>query len=870
MKKRHLLPGLIVALILMLVFYCKHIFPFGNDFISWGDMHAQILALYYNFYDIFYNGKSFLVDFTNGTASNLISNFSYYIISPFTFIILLFQRSDIPQAVSLIVLFKIVLSAITCNCFLDKKFEKLNNFYKIFFSILYALSTYNLSLYIITGWIDIVYLFPLLMIGLDKILNDKKPTMFIIVLSISLLFNFYISLMCIVFIFFATLIYILFFNINNKKQKITLLGISIFLSLLISSVLLLPTLIQIISSARMGFNFTQLFDSKTGPLIDKFMFLISSMAMLACTMIMLKTYKVNKKPIIFFLLLFLIVGISLVVEPINKIWHFGSYVSYPYRYGFILNFLLITSSCFYLCQKKQCKKNHNILIYLTTIVCNAIIIILAYRYYNILQTSVDQLSFSFNHYSFLIMIIIAFLNFISYFIIFLFNNKDSKHTYICLMINLILFSLVQSFIYIKIDFDEQNLHSSYDNMNYIYNMDLDDSYHFKQENSGFIENYGSIINKPSQDYFTSLTDNSMFLIYQKLGYDSYWMNTSSRGSNYFVDFLLSNKFLVTKDLIDNDLYKLNNKKDDLLLYETTLPVSKGYIIKENKSILNTNNSFDATNILYSSVTGKKANIFDIISDFNLANLNFKDNYIEIIDKNKEAYFEKEITITDKKTLYFEVQNSYLSLEKNKIYHMFDIYINNELIIENYPNKEKNNCINLGSYENSTIKLKVKVKKDAKVSSIKLGLLNHEKLQSYFNNNFNNIKIIYDKNKLKINYTSTKEDLLFIPTIYLNGMKAKNNDKDIEIIKVFDNFIGIKLNSGENNIVISYIPPGLKVGSILSLIGIILTILFVILKNKVCSSKILNNIFYNLYLIMYFVLTLVVYILPLIIFIVSYF
>jgi len=32
------------------------------------------------------------------------------------------------------------------------------------------------------------------------------------------------------------------------------------------------------------------------------------------------------------------------IEPINKIWHFGSYAFFPYRFGFITMFLLIVGA----------------------------------------------------------------------------------------------------------------------------------------------------------------------------------------------------------------------------------------------------------------------------------------------------------------------------------------------------------------------------------------------------------------------------------------------------------------------------------------------------------------------------------------------
>ena len=172
MKKKYLIPGLIVLIILLGVYFVKHIYPFGTDFVVWGDMHSQILPFYYKFYDIFHSGKSIFISFSGLTAVNLLANMTYYAMSPLTFIVLLFERSNIPQAVSLIILLKMVLSSITCSYFLNKIFPKLNTYYTVLFSVLYGLSTYNLSLYIISEWIDIVILFPLLMVGLYKLLNE--------------------------------------------------------------------------------------------------------------------------------------------------------------------------------------------------------------------------------------------------------------------------------------------------------------------------------------------------------------------------------------------------------------------------------------------------------------------------------------------------------------------------------------------------------------------------------------------------------------------------------------------------------------------------------------------------------------------------
>ena len=868
MKKKYFFSSLIVAVILLIVFLVKGMYPFGKNYIMWGDMYEQIVPLYYNFYDVIRNGKSILIDYTGGIASSFIPNFFYYISSPFTFLVLLFQRNDITNAVNIIVLLKIVLSAITCNCFLDKKFKDLGDFYKYFFSIIYALSTYNLSLYIITGWIDIVYLFPLLMLGLDELLNLRRPKLFIIILSMSLIFNFYISLMCIVFIFFISIIYLKIYKNQNTRKAIASLGLSVLLSLLISSIALIPVFLQILSSARMGVNFSQLGMSKFGPIIDKLMFLTSSMAPMACMLLFLRKYKQNKTNITFIIMSLLLLGIPMIIEPINKMLHFGSYVCYPYRYGFILMFMLSSFSCMYVNSKDEGDHENKLLIIISTIISVLLIGIVSYKYYPILQQGVNKLSFSFNHKAFFIAAILAFLNLISYFVIFRFGNKKSMFSKTFLMINLLVFCLSQSFIYIGIDSTSKEFYSNYNNMNYINTFETEAGYHYKQDNSEMISNFGAITNKQTQDYFTSLTNNDVFIEYQKLGYNSYY--TSSTGGNYFTDFILSNKYYITKNKVDEEYYKLYKTNGNLNIYETTLPISKGYVLEENKSLKNVKNSFDATNIIYKAVSNTQNEIINIYNDFELENVKYEEGKLEIIDKSKEAYISKTFDISDAKTIYLEAFTSYVNIEKNKLYNCFDIYVNDELLFKDFYNRDNNSVLKLGTFNNEKVEVKVLIKKNiSRNVNISFGLLDRKLLRQYFEDNKYEIGINYENNNLNISYNSDSEDILFIPVPYLKGMSATQNGHSTEIIKVFDNFIGIRLKNGENNIKISYTTPGLKISILLSILGIIGTLLFIKFYEKITSCEIFNRLTYITYLVLHVVLLLIFYIVPLFIFILSF-
>jgi uncharacterized membrane protein YfhO len=59
MKKKYFISGLVVAVILLIVFLVKWMYPFGKNYIMWGDMYEQIVPMYYNFYDVIRNGKSY-------------------------------------------------------------------------------------------------------------------------------------------------------------------------------------------------------------------------------------------------------------------------------------------------------------------------------------------------------------------------------------------------------------------------------------------------------------------------------------------------------------------------------------------------------------------------------------------------------------------------------------------------------------------------------------------------------------------------------------------------------------------------------------------------------------------------------------------
>ena len=131
---------------------------------------------------------------------------------------------------------------------------------------------------------------------------------------------------------------------------------------------------------------------------------------------------------------------------------------------------------------------------------------------------------------------------------------------------------------------------------------------------------------------------------------------------------------------------------------------------------------------------------------------------------------------------------------------------------------------------------------------------------------------YNKNKVSLTVNGKKDKTLLLPISYDNGYSATVNGKKVELEKVYDNFIGIPLQEGENNINLKYIPNGFMSTLIISIIAFIVTVLLIKfdLFNKIINIDIVGNIAYYIYLTLYLAMVVCIYILLTLCFLVSYF
>lgn len=844
MKKKYIVTSIVILGVLSVIFFIKGYYPFGSQSIIWSDMHEQITAMYYHFYDSIYNSKSLFVDFNSGGAINFVGVLAYYILSPFTLIILFFPRELIDNAVSIIVALKILLSGLTCLYFISKTFNKTDDNYKIILSLLYAFSSYSLTLYIITPWIDIVYLFPMLLLGLKKLLDLESSKLYIITLSISLICSFYITFIVLLFIIFSSFLYLYIFKKENIKKAIFHLGVATIISILIASVILIPSFIQIFASQRASINLAEIVNSKFGPLSDKIAYLFGSTILIVFSLLILLNFKKHKKFTIFLFLNLLLLGLPLIIEPINKMWHFGSYVYFCYRYGFIIVLFLIIGAGYYLTNLDSMKKYpiiaSKIIPLLLLIITFIVMFVIFYKYRFRIFLAIDSLTFTRDKIALLSLFFVSLLIFITVLILFFTNKKESNFTIIFLYIITISQILFNSYFYFN-KYDSNYLNNQYNWMEEIYDINLlKDKYYVKETNRILISNYGMVSDIRTFSNFTSLVDKTNYETMIMLGYDSYGNDTEAIGGNLFTDIILAQKYIISDRKIDDSYYNYANDIDNYLyIYEfSNLPF--GFVINNNSSIKNAKNSMEASNIIYNSITNND-NIFDI----------------EKLDALENKYF-----ISGKKRLYLDID--FNINDKRNNYNLFDIYVNGNLLYQSIPNTNRNGTLYLGEFLDEEVEIKIVSLKENNIKDINLGILDLQKIDDFLNNYGKNVDIEFNHNKMIISTNGNNNDLLFLPITYLDNYKCSTH----EIFRVYDNFIGIKLHDGENIIEISFIPKGFIIGIIISFIGIVFFIIWERYLYKL-NLTLLNNIFYYIYLILFILLVSFYYIVLPILFIISF-
>ncbi len=256
----------------IVIFKKKEISPFGDNDLLSIDLWGQYFPMYRKFAldhgpaETMYNWSGALG--FNNWVQNAFYTRSIFLI-PFSLVP--FEKSI--TYIDIVCLLRFGLGAAACQLFMEYKFKSSNPIIMAI-SVGYGLCAYSTAFIMQFMWTDGLFLAPLVLLGLERLMNGKSPVMYVLMLALTIYTNFYTGFgVCLFtgFYFLAEWLRREYTDENgaklrgkrNLKTRAALFGrFSLYSAIggLLTTFLLLPTLkgLSLTKSANEGvFNFQQ-------------------------------------------------------------------------------------------------------------------------------------------------------------------------------------------------------------------------------------------------------------------------------------------------------------------------------------------------------------------------------------------------------------------------------------------------------------------------------------------------------------------------------------------------------------------------------------------------------------------------------------
>ncbi len=201
---------------MLIIFFCNQMIPFGDKTILRMDLYHQYGPLFAELYERIVNGASLTYSWVSGLGSCFLGNYFNYLSSPIGAIILVLGHKNMPEAIAAMILIKAALSASTFTYYL-KRSLKSQSFVSTAFGIMYAFCAYMLAYYWNVMWLDAMVLLPVVLLGIERIINHGKPATYIVGLALTMFSNYYMSYMLCIF---SVIYFIYYFAVNNSVDSL--------------------------------------------------------------------------------------------------------------------------------------------------------------------------------------------------------------------------------------------------------------------------------------------------------------------------------------------------------------------------------------------------------------------------------------------------------------------------------------------------------------------------------------------------------------------------------------------------------------------------------------------------------------------------
>ena len=361
-KKYYTISVLIPAVMILAIFLLFSIIPFGHRTWLTIDLGQQYVDFFSYYQDtLLHHPEQFFYSFSKSIGGEMVSLWSYYLLSPFNLIFLLIPRSAIAMGVSLLIFLKLVSCTVSFAVLLDVKFKQRNGT-ALLFALSYGFMSYLSANQFNVMWLDALIALPLIVLGVDALLQKRNPLYYVLPVSLTILSNYYTGYM--ICLFLGLYFPYAFLMMNDSfswktfgKQFVRFIFYSV-LSIGLMMVILLPTFYSLLGSKGTATTIAWSLTSEYNPLLmvsklflGSFDFqemqkgypniFVGSLALFSF-LSYFKEKRISLFQRLYALFITVIILISFNIEMLDKLWHAGQFPNwYSYRFSFLFSFWIV-------------------------------------------------------------------------------------------------------------------------------------------------------------------------------------------------------------------------------------------------------------------------------------------------------------------------------------------------------------------------------------------------------------------------------------------------------------------------------------------------------------------------------------------------
>ncbi len=347
---------IIPVLIMAFTYYKVGIYPSGPNTVLTFDMHTQYMPFFASLRYIGHSDNSIFFNMSGALGNNFMG-LAYYVFSPFAWLTVLFPLEALPTAIYVTTLIRIGLCGVTFCIYLLYTYDRIRHYLgATLLSCCYALMAYNVGYSINAMWLDAVLLLPVILLGVEQVLRDRSTSTLIISVALSMICNYYITCMSLIFVTLYTIIRLTELKRWNIKRVMRIiagciLGMGLSMPVVLPGVLALKNGKMDESSQSLTHLFRynimdvlgQLFSGKYTTIFDDGLPLLfcgtATIALVSCFFISSRT-EVKIKVCYGTLIVFYLVAMCFI--PLDRMMHgFRETVCCEVRYSFVFSCLLL-------------------------------------------------------------------------------------------------------------------------------------------------------------------------------------------------------------------------------------------------------------------------------------------------------------------------------------------------------------------------------------------------------------------------------------------------------------------------------------------------------------------------------------------------